>query len=69
MLYVVGGNLWLFMFYSSVSQNDKLGNSLVACLDTFYVKYCLIYKKKKKSPSIVFFVDSAMLVLPSCSSS
>lgn len=48
MLYVVGGNLWLFMFYSSVSQNDKLGNSLVACLDTFYVKYCLIYKKKKK---------------------
>lgn len=68
MLYVVGGNLWLFMFYSSVSQNDKLGNSLVACLDTFYVKYCLIYKKKK-SPSIVFFVDSAMLVLPSCSSS
>lgn len=68
MLYVVGGNLWLFMFYSSVSQNDKLGNSLVACLDMFYVKYCLIYKKKK-SPSIVFFVDSAMLVLPSCSSS
>lgn len=49
MLYVVGGNLWLFMFYSSVSQNDKLGNSLVACLDMFYVKYCLIYKKKKKS--------------------
>lgn len=51
MLYVVVvDNLRLFMFYSSVSQNDELENSLVACLDTFYIKYSLNYKKK--SPSI-----------------